>query len=132
MTARLVQESLGSFAVLLRGETESVAFAASLGLNFGKKGTKLHLCQQQEPGMSLQQQPGCRDAGVLSRPHSQDSLVTLKMALFCPLPCPCEAVAARNPAVTLPLHPHPSAEPFLSLLLVLTEIDFSLDLQVQW
>lgn len=47
-------------------------------------------------------------------------------------PCPCEAVAARNPAVTLPLHPHPSAEPFLSLLLVLTEIDFSLDLQVQW
>lgn len=31
--------------------------------------------------------------------------------------------------MTLPLHPHPSAEPFLSLLLVLTEIDFSLDLQ---
>lgn len=34
--------------------------------------------------------------------------------------------------VTMPHHPHPSAEPFLSLLLVLTEIDFSLDLQVQW
>lgn len=50
---------LGSFAVLLRGETESVASAASLGLNSGKKGTKLHLCQQWEPGMSLQQQPGC-------------------------------------------------------------------------
>lgn len=39
-------------------------------------------------------------------------------------------MAARNLLVTLPLHP--SAEPFLSLLLVLTEIDFSLDLQVQW
>lgn len=69
-------------------------------------------------------------AGMLSRPHSQDSLVTLQMALFCPLPCPCESMAARNLLVTLPLHP--SAEPFLSLLLVLTEIDFSLDLQVQW
>lgn len=35
--------------------------------------------------------------------------------------------------MTGPLHPHPSAEPFLSLLLVLTEIDFCLDLQVnQW
>lgn len=34
--------------------------------------------------------------------------------------------------MTLPLHPLSSAEPFLSLLLVLAEIDFSLDLQVQW
>lgn len=58
--------------------------------------------------------------------------MSLQMALFCALPYPCEAVAARNLAVTLSPHPHPSAEPFLSLLLVLTEIEFSLDLQVQW
>lgn len=31
----------------------------------------------------------------------------------------------------LPLLPHPSAEPVLSLLLVVTEMDFSLDLQVR-
>lgn len=47
-----------------------MAFAASLGLNFGKKGTKLHLCQQQDPGMSLQQHLGawCRDALKASLP----------------------------------------------------------------
>lgn len=70
-----------------------MAFAASLCLNFGKKGTKLPLCQQQEPGVSPQQHLG---AGMLSRPRSQDSLVTLQMASFCPLPCPCEAAAARS------------------------------------
>lgn len=61
----------------------------------------------------------------------QGTLVMPKMALFGPLPCPREAVAAGNPAVTLLLHPCPSAEPFLSLLLVVTEMDFSLDLQVR-
>lgn len=61
----------------------------------------------------------------------QSSLVTPKMALFRPLPCPRKVVAAGNPVVMLPLHPHPSAEPFLSLLLVVTEMDFSLDLQVR-
>lgn len=44
-------------AVFLRGET--VEFAASFGLDLGEKGTKVHLCQQQELGMGLQQQPGC-------------------------------------------------------------------------
>lgn len=122
---------LGSFAVLLRGGIVSNIHCKSSSEFWGKRYQAAPV-----PAAGAWDEPPAaawvHGAGMLSRPHSQDSLVTLQMALFCPLPCPCEAVAARNLPVTLPLHPHPSAEPFLSLLLVLTEIDFSLDLQVQW
>lgn len=131
MIARLVHESLGSFAVLLRGGTVSSIHCKSSSEFWGKRyqATAVPAVGAWDGPPAAAWVRWCWGALKASLPELINYTAN---GFILSSPCLCEAVAARNPAVTLPLHPHPSAEPFLSLLLVLTEIDFSLDLQVQW
>ncbi|XP_053939022.1 uncharacterized protein LOC128853954 isoform X3 [Cuculus canorus] len=86
-------------------------------------------CWQREPGMSLWQQPECPGAGMLPGARCPGLISCAAKGFICTSATSPRGCGWQEPDGDAASLPHPSAEPFLSLLLVLAEMDFCLDLQ---